>query len=186
MKANDCPLASLRITSELAAGKYIVAADDKTEIVLPHGRFQTLVTLACCLLTKPRGYAIPADFDLGDEALRKAISRLRKDIDAVLGPGVGNRLIRLMGHQTYRLKLPGGGISVDSDIEALVPHHLFRRDVDVLLRHARVCQPRVTAESAGLFYDTGVEKDSLPDRTRTEEPGDEPCDGPRRRKKRRD
>jgi hypothetical protein len=157
MPVNDYAIDRLRITAELHRGRHIVAINnDLARLALT--QFAALVTLVCSLFIRSRGYTAITDLGADPNTVYKTIERLRRDIDAAAGEGAGVALILTLGRGIYKLSLDPNAVEIDADLRCLAPRDLGEQEVDVLYRHARVCQADVLPLSANLAHHVAAEK----------------------------
>lgn len=130
--------ASLFIGAEMHGRKFVVEFDGAA-VALPDVRYRTLISLVDCRLKRQTGLAFLADFDVAGSGtlLYQTIRRLREDIDAVYGAGVGKLLIETCGSCTYRLQIARGRIEIDPNLLLeLSPVHLPTELVQQLIENA--------------------------------------------------
>lgn len=128
---------TLRVTAQLLRRRFVVEFDSYP-VKLPCCRHSALLTLIKACQERTSGYASLKDFDVADksELLFQTICRLRQDIDAACGKGVGMSLIETCGSCTYVLNIEPTQIEIDPNLIELAPVHLPLELVERLIDNA--------------------------------------------------
>lgn len=145
--STELAIETLCFNAEVTGRRFVVTIGNEYRVALPFTSYEALLTLATSRLSRSNGYTLPHELCDKRSGLHKVISRLRQDIDDVLGIGSGVRLIHHVGRSVYTLELPSDGISVADDAEHLPEDQHTRQLIQRLrnlcrLRHGQESLPR--------------------------------------------
>lgn len=144
--ANEHTHIRLRVTGQLRQGRYLTIVNG-VEVLLPCGPWTALLKLIRNRLRGTFGYTPWNEIDDSKVSVHTTIRRLRRDIDAALGPKEGAKLVAHVGRSYYCLGIGPKEIEVEDDLEQLVPAHLPRTlAIDLLDRSQSVSGLSVTCQ----------------------------------------